>query len=328
MKHGFVNDVTVIWGESEYVTVNVEFVIEGSLLYEFLDRLKPAGRDASREPIAAITWTNSFLHRVGKQCGTKDVPSLKAYVEQLEAEVAEYEAVDRRIAETDSRWEAAIRDLEHMTAERDELEKKIERDYVRRDDYDFMADALKCMKAERDEWKAKTEQAERAMNKAAGKWAKADAESRELRKMLALDDGTIEEHTERADPMTTLAHQKQLAEEWRDRCHNAEALCDKLESERDEWKAKAEQCNPCGWWNTHLQHCELTVRAVAAETEADELKAIVDRLKAENAELRDEFADCAIKRANRVLSQSVDRLTRERDALAVDLEDAMDGGLA
>ena len=68
---------------------------------------------------------------------------------------------------------------------------------------------------------------------------------------------------------------------------------------------------------------ELTVRAVAAETEAEELKAIVDRLKAENAELRDECADCAVKRANRVLSQSVDRLTKERDALAADLADAM-----
>jgi len=67
----------------------------------------------------------------------------------------------------------------------------------------------------------------------------------------------------------------------------------------------------------------LTVRAVAAETEADELKAIVDRLKAENAELRDECCDCAVKRANRVLSQSVDRLTAERDALAADLADAM-----
>ena len=78
------------------------------------------------------------------------------------------------------------------------------------------------------------------MNVAAGKWAKADEESRELRKMLALDDGTIEEYTERADPSTALAYQKQLAEEWRDRCHNAEAWCDKLESERDEWKAKYE----------------------------------------------------------------------------------------
>lgn len=64
-------------------------------------------------------------------------------------------------------------------------------------------------------------------------------------------------------------------------------------------------------------------RALDAEAECDELKAIVDRLKAENAELRGECADCAVKRANRVLSQSVDRLTLERDALAVDLADAM-----
>jgi chorismate mutase len=93
------------------------------------------------------------------------------------------------------RWEQLLADM-------------VERDYVRRDDYDFMADALKYMKAERDElkamndrlqvaldavegcderclkleaerdeWKAKAEQAERAMNVAAGKWAKADARS-------------------------------------------------------------------------------------------------------------------------------------------------------
>ena len=91
-----------------------------------------------------FTWTNSFLHRMGKKCGTKDVPSLKAYVEQLEAEVAEYEAVDRRIAETDARWEAAIRDLERMTAERDELK-------IYRDTWENTASVLE---AERDELKA------------------------------------------------------------------------------------------------------------------------------------------------------------------------------
>ena len=92
--------------------------------------------------------------------------------------------------------------------------------------------------SECDKWKAKAEEAGRAMNAAAGLWAKADAENRELRKMLLFDDGTVEEYTERADPLTALAYQKQLAEEWRDRCHNAEALCDKLEVERDELSAE------------------------------------------------------------------------------------------
>lgn len=84
------------------------------------------------------------------------------------------------------------------------------------------------LNAERDKWKAKVEEAGRAMNAAVGLWAKADAENRELHKMLMLDDGTVEEYAERADPLTALAYQKQLAEEWRDRCHNAEALCDRL----------------------------------------------------------------------------------------------------
>lgn len=73
-----------------------------------------------------FTWETTFLHRMGKKCGTKDVPSLVAYVDKLEARVEELEAVDRRIAETDSRWEAAIRDLERMTAERDELQRQLE----------------------------------------------------------------------------------------------------------------------------------------------------------------------------------------------------------
>ena len=105
---------------------------------------------------------------------------------------------------------------------------------------------------ERDKWKAKAEEVGRAMNAAAGLWAKADAENRELRKMLLLDDGTVEEYTERADPLTALAYQKQLAEEWRDRCHNAEALCDKLEAERDELNAElgngtCEMIPLCSW---------------------------------------------------------------------------------
>ena len=73
-----------------------------------------------------FVWTSTFLHRMGKKCGTKDVPSLVAYVDKLEARVEELEAIDRRIAETDSRWEAAIRDLERMTAERDELQERVD----------------------------------------------------------------------------------------------------------------------------------------------------------------------------------------------------------
>lgn len=83
-------------------------------------------REAYEDLRDEFTWTNTFLHRIGKKCGTKDVPSLKAYVEQLESKVEELEAVDRNIAETDSRWEAAIRDLERMTAERDEWKAKAE----------------------------------------------------------------------------------------------------------------------------------------------------------------------------------------------------------
>lgn len=75
----------------------------------------------------------------------------------------------------------------------------VERDYVYREVFDVMCDECQRLEAERDEWKAKAEQAmesyadakdardtwmsnylqaERAMNKAAGKWARTDAELR------------------------------------------------------------------------------------------------------------------------------------------------------
>lgn len=44
-------------------------------------------REAYEDLRDEFVWTNAFLHRIGKKCGTKDVPSLKAYVEQLEAKV-------------------------------------------------------------------------------------------------------------------------------------------------------------------------------------------------------------------------------------------------
>lgn len=144
---------------------------------------------------------------------------------------------------------------------------------------DALADDNDRLEAERDEWKAKAEQAERAMNRAAGKWAKADMENRELRKMLVLDDDTIEEYTERADPSTALEHQKQLAEEWRDRCHNAEALCDKLEAERDK-----------------LQGTVDNLRAECDECVYKQEFRNMDRLEAERDALAHDLQDCEQQR--------------------------------
>lgn len=42
-------------------------------------------------------------------------------------------------------------------------------------------------------------------------------------------------------------------------CQDCDRLQDRLDDcrrERDEWKAKAETCNPCGWWHSGLQFCE------------------------------------------------------------------------
>ena len=48
-----------------------------------------------------FVWMSTFLHRMGKHCGTKDVPSLVAYVEQLEAKVAELTCNDALAPEND-----------------------------------------------------------------------------------------------------------------------------------------------------------------------------------------------------------------------------------
>ena len=55
----------------------------------------------------------------------------------------------------------------HGLAALETIADMIERDYVRRGDYYFMVEMLRHMTAERDKWKAKAEQAEHAMNKAA-----------------------------------------------------------------------------------------------------------------------------------------------------------------
>jgi len=43
-------------------------------------------REAYEDLREEFTWETTFLHRMGKKCGTKDVPSLVAYVDKLEAE--------------------------------------------------------------------------------------------------------------------------------------------------------------------------------------------------------------------------------------------------
>lgn len=63
-----------------------------------------------------FVWTSTFLHRMGKKCGTKDVPLLVAYVEQLEAERDELqrqlETVSAPSGNLDAQSRAEIEDAE------------------------------------------------------------------------------------------------------------------------------------------------------------------------------------------------------------------------
>lgn len=67
-----------------------------------------------------------------------------------------------------------LEEIEGLTAERDELEMRVNSLVAELGDAEGTSIILE---RQRDEWKAKAEQAERAMNKAAGNWARADARS-------------------------------------------------------------------------------------------------------------------------------------------------------
>ena len=85
--------------------MNVKSGLNSVVLNKLADMVERdyVSREAYDDLRDEFVWTNTFLHRMGKKCGTKDVPSLVAYVEQLEAEV------DEAIAERDywkDEWKA------------------------------------------------------------------------------------------------------------------------------------------------------------------------------------------------------------------------------
>ena len=100
-------------------------------------------REAYEDLKDEFAWMSSFLHRVGKQCGTKDVPSLKAYVEQLEAKVAEQKAeIGKYEHDCSILWDEKAK----LEVERDEWKAR----------YEEAEDAVDVYKRLRDEWKAKS----------------------------------------------------------------------------------------------------------------------------------------------------------------------------
>ena len=87
----------------------------------------------------------------------------------------------------------AVSDSEILRA----LADMVERDYVRRDDYDFMADALKYMKAERDELERKLEAATNANDDYRDEWHRVCAERDRLRRDLTDEKNKRVEVTEK-----------------------------------------------------------------------------------------------------------------------------------
>ena len=59
MKYGRINGIIVhdtgsTWFENSTVDITVEFSVERSVLFEFMDALRPIDTEAHREPIQAI----------------------------------------------------------------------------------------------------------------------------------------------------------------------------------------------------------------------------------------------------------------------------------
>ena len=54
MKYGFIADMDTFDASNDCVRVSVDFMVDRSVLYEFMDCLKPINRNAPREPIEAI----------------------------------------------------------------------------------------------------------------------------------------------------------------------------------------------------------------------------------------------------------------------------------
>lgn len=99
-------------------------------------------REAYEDLRDEFVWSSTFLHRMARHCGTEDVPSLKAYVEQLEARVSELEA-ERDEWRDASGYACAMRDRSDARCGR--LAVYLEE----------LASDFSDMVSERDEWKEK-----------------------------------------------------------------------------------------------------------------------------------------------------------------------------
>ena len=84
---------------SDFIT-NAELRIEAECLCDENDQLKTDNaklREDLEFERSENGWAREFLNRMGKKCGTKDCPSLVAYVTNLEAENAKLREMARSL---------------------------------------------------------------------------------------------------------------------------------------------------------------------------------------------------------------------------------------
>lgn len=108
----------------------------------------------------------------------------------------------------------------------------VERDYVRRDDYDFTVEMLNCMKAERDEWIAKYDDAEATIGR-----------------MQEVIDDHVDEIVDLETEVDELKAKAEGSSKVRVGQSNLEWL---LENDRDfvtDWISKASYCRHCAFWD-------------------------------------------------------------------------------
>lgn len=190
----------------------------------------------------------------------------------------------------------------------DALMRVVERDYVRRAVYDSLKELttnsdkwlkgkLEEARAERDEWKAKAEQAERAMNKAAGNWCKADDKAGYWKSEVeeCLKAARIESVSEGV--MVYPRHEGYTAPSLlvKSQFDYLDQLCVDLQAKLDEMAERK-----CPGYEPESHHCRYHHQDFELNHQT------VSRLKRENAELARDLGECMAER---------DELIAEIDAL-------------
>lgn len=234
----------------------------------------------------------------------EDVAERDDVIAVLKAESAELQSRHCEWSDPDSLGDGCMlrkdEAFDALKAERDELEAEVDAYRGKYEDMEFIVSideamkfttdppgyvkkALADLQAERDVWKAKAEQAERAMNKAAGNWCKADDEARYWKSEVeeCLKAARIESVSEGV--MAYPRHDGYTAPSLlvRSQFDYLDQLCVDLNHKLDELAERK-----CPGYEPESHHCRYHHQDFELNHQT------VSRLKRENAELARDLGEC------------------------------------